>query len=136
MAKSWKEKLLQEKKAVVKNIDFAFSDIPENSVMLISTPADIAEYVSSIPKGKAVSVKQLRHELARRNKAEYTCPVTTGIFLRIVAEAAWEEYQQRGSLRGITPFWRVIEPGSSLAKKLSFGTAFISDQRRKEKIDE
>jgi hypothetical protein len=78
----------------------------------------------------------MRKDLAIENRADYTCPVTTGIFLRIVAEANFEKFIQANSLKGITPFWRVVEPNSTLSKKLSFGQDFIIYQRKAEKINE
>ncbi|MCC5928875.1 MAG: hypothetical protein JJU28_06490 [Cyclobacteriaceae bacterium] len=64
--------------------------------------------------------------------ADYTCPVTTGIFLRIVAEAAYEELQNGKNQEEIIPFWRVIDPKSALAKKLSFGQELLLEMREKE----
>lgn len=132
--KTWTEKLNSDKKPKTKRIDIDFADIPANSTMFIATPLLIDAYVKQIPKGKSVTPKTMRKDLALEHKADYTCPVTSGIFLRIVAEAGFEKYTKTKSLRGISPFWRVIEPGSSLAKKLSFGQDFITEQRRKEKI--
>jgi hypothetical protein len=43
--------------------------------------------------------------------------------------------EQGTPIKSITPFWRVIEPNSTLAKKLSFGQDFLIAQRKKEKID-
>ena len=68
-------------------------------------------------------------DLARVHGADRTCPLTTGIFLRIVAEAAWEELQAGADPGAITPFWRVIAPDSSLARKLACGTDFIAGMR-------
>lgn len=133
--KTWLEKLQVDKQPQVKFIDFKFSDIPANSKMFIATPRLVDEYVKQIPKGKSVSIQTIRKDLALEHKAEYTCPVTTGIFLRTVAEAAYEKFQQQNSLRGITPFWRAIDPDSGLAKKLSFGKDFIVEQRREEGIE-
>ncbi len=119
--KTWEEKLHCDKKAKIKRIDFNFSDIPANSNMFIATPLLIDNYINQIPKGKKITQQTLRKDLAIENKADYTCPVTTGIFLRIVAEAGYEKYIKNKSIKGITPFWRVVEPNSSLAKKLTFG---------------
>lgn len=132
--KSWEEKLNHSKPSVVKKIDKSFADIPANSNMLIATPLIFDAYVQQIPKGVGVSLQTIRNDLALENGAEYTCPLTTGIFLRIVAETAYERFQNTGSLKNITPFWRAIKPGSPLAKKLSFGQDFIIEQRKKEKI--
>ncbi len=133
--KTWAEKLYCDKKPQKKKIEFNFADIPANSIMFIATPLLINDYINQIPKGKKITAKTMRQDLAIENKADYTCPVTTGIFLRIVAEASFEKYQQTRSLKGITPFWRIIEPNSPLAKKLSFGQDFLIEQRVKEHID-
>jgi hypothetical protein len=133
--KTWAEKLHCDKKPKIKRIDFDFADIPANSNMFIATPLIVDNYINQIDKGKKVSQQTMRKDLAIENKADYTCPVSTGIFLRIVAEAGFEKYQQSKSLKGVTPFWRVIEPNSGLAKKLSFGQDFLIEQRAKEKID-
>ena len=132
--KIWTEKLNCDKKPKIKRIDFDFADIPANSNMFIATPLLIDNYVKQISKGKKVTAQTMRKDLAIENKADYTCPVTTGIFLRIVAEAGFEKYQRTNSLKGVTPFWRVVEPNSALAKKLTFGQDFIVKQRQAENI--
>ncbi len=63
-----------------------------------------------------------------------TCPITTGIFVRIAAEAAYEEFQEGTPIEKITPFWRVISETSPAEKKLTFGTEFLNKQRKKEGI--
>jgi len=75
----------------------------------------------------------MRVDLANSNKADCTCPLTTGIFLRIVAEAAFETING-GNSPDTTPFWRVIEPKASIVKKLSFDGAFIQQMRDEENI--
>lgn len=132
--KTWQEKLHSSKPPQTKQIDVAFADIPAGGMMFIATPEIVDAYIRTIPEGKAVSIKTMRKDLALEHGAEYTCPLTTGIFLRIVAEAAYEKYQQTQTLEGITPFWRVIEPNSSLAKKLTFGQDFLISLRQREHI--
>jgi hypothetical protein len=132
--KTWAEKLASDKAPQLKRIDIDFADIPAGSNMFIATPQMIDSYVRQIPKGQKTSPQTMRKDLALDNKADHTCPVTTGIFLRIVAEANYERYQQTKSLKNIAPFWRIIEPNSALAKKLSFGQDFIVAQRHAEKI--
>jgi hypothetical protein len=134
--KNWADKLNSDKKPKIKRIEFDFADIPANSKMFIATPLLIENYIKRIPKGKKATLQTMRKDLALENKADYTCPVTTGIFLRIVAEAAFEKYQQNNSIKGLTPFWRVIDPNSPLAKKLSFGKEFIIEHREKENIND
>ncbi len=130
--KSWLDKLNEHKEPQIKRIDIDFADIPSGSNMFIATPKIIDAYIQEIGIGKQVDIKTLRKDLAIEHHADYTCPVTTGIFLRIVAEANYEKWQQGKTLEEITPFWRVIDPNSALAKKLTFGQDFLLQQIQKE----
>lgn len=132
--KTWMDKFSQPREPKVKKIEIDFAGIPANSKMLIATPAIIDAYIRSIPSGKFVSIEKMRKDLAADYNAEYSCPVTTGIFTRIVAEAAFEKYSQTNSWRGVTPFWRIVDPVSALAAKLTFGIAVVVQQQKKEKI--
>jgi hypothetical protein len=42
--------------------------------------------------------------------------------------------QQGKRIDEITPFWRVIEPNSTIAKKLTFGQDFLLQQIEKESL--
>ena len=130
--KSWLDKLNENKEPKIKKIDIDFADIPAGSNMFIATPKLIDQYINEIGVGKRIDLKTMRKDLAIEHNADYTCPVTTGIFLRIVAEANYEKLQQGKHLEEITPFWRVIEPNSPLAKKLTFGQVFLLEQIEKE----
>jgi hypothetical protein len=132
--KSWQEKMNVNFNAKVETTTKRFADIPEGSRMFIATPHIVDAYVKEIPKGHFTEIKQIRKDLAAANKAEYTCPVTTGIFLRIIAEAAYEEYEKGKPISKLTPFWRALNPKSPSAKKLSFGIDFLLAQQKKEKI--
>jgi hypothetical protein len=130
--KNWLDKLNEHKEPKIKRIEINFADIPAGSKMFIASPKLIDEYIQEIGVGKRIDIKTLRKDLALEHNADYTCPVTTGIFLRIVAEANYEKFQQGKHINEITPFWRVIEPNSSLAKKLTFGRDFLLQQIEKE----
>ena len=104
--------------------------------MLVATPAVVDGYIRDITRGQRSDLTRMRRDLAVQFHADKTCPVTSGIFLRIVAEAAWEEYQSGKPLSRITPFWRMIAPDSSTARKLTFGIDWLRKQREKEGIDE
>jgi ABC-type uncharacterized transport system ATPase subunit len=136
MKKTWLDKLNETKEPKIKRIDIDFADIPAGSNMLIATPKIIDKYIQEIGVGKRIDTKTLRKDLAIAHNADYTCPVTAGIFLRIVAEANYEKLQQGKNVEEITPFWRVIEPNSVLAKKLTFGQDFLLQQIEKERVNE
>jgi ABC-type uncharacterized transport system ATPase subunit len=130
--KSWLDKLNENKEPKIKRIEIDFADIPSGSMMFIATPKLIDEYIQEIGVGTRINIKTLRKDLAIAHNADYTCPVTTGIFLRVVAEANYEKLQQGKHVEEITPFWRMIEPNSALAKKLTFGQDFLLQQIEKE----
>ena len=130
--KTWQEKMHNGKEAVVEKLDKDFANIPAGAKMLIATPLIVDEYIKHIPEGHAGTLQQMRTDLAAEYNAGYTCPLTSGIFLRIVAEAAYEQYLEGKPLSKITPFWRMIDSKSPTAKKLSFGIDFIKQQRKKE----
>jgi hypothetical protein len=134
--KTWIEKFNVAREPVVEISDKKFADIPEGSKMLIATPKIVDEYIRQIPKGQHTSLQQMRKDLAAEFGAEYSCPITSGIFLRIVSELAYEQCQKGTPIQKITPFWRMIDKKAPLAKKLSFGYEFVAEQRKKEGLDQ
>ncbi len=132
MKKSWIEKRDCEKSFKIKTIDKKFADIPEGSKMLIASPPIIDEYVKSINYGKFVEPIKMRDDLAKQYQADKTCPVTTGIFLRIISEASYLEFGI--GIDTITPFWRIVDPKSKLASKLTCGIDFIIENQKREEI--
>ncbi len=121
-----------DKSYVVKRLEKKFSDMKEGENMLIATPMIIDEYIKQIPKGINVNIKTLRRDLALTYNADTTCPLTTGIFIRIVSEAAYENFLNGD--RNITPFWRVVDHESKSASKLACGINFIKKRRIEENI--
>jgi hypothetical protein len=133
--KSWTEKMDNGREAVVKRTDSGFADIPAGSTMLIATPRIVESYIRNIPRGQEADMSRIRRDLAAEYRADYTCPVTTGIFLRIVSEAAYEKWNSGAKLKDITPFWRAVGPKSPTARKLSFPLEFLTEQRRREGLE-
>ncbi len=80
----------------------------EKGKMYISTPLEINEIIKKVPKGKLITTKQIAQKLTKKHKVDFTCPLTTGIFISINANAAKQEQLQGKS--NITPYWRVIKP--------------------------
>ena len=85
--------------------------------VLVPTPLMADEVIRKVPKGKLITTNQIRQILAKPFKADSTCPLTLGIFLRIISEAA-EEDRQNGKNQ-ITPYWRVVKDDGSLKSKVS-----------------
>ena len=130
--KTWIAKRDCDKSYKIKTIDKKFADIPEGSKMFISTPKIIDDYIKHIPFGKSTELSTIRNDLAIDYQADKTCPVTTGISLRIVSEVSYEELKSGKGIEEVTPFWRIVKPKSKLANKLGCGAEFINKQREKE----
>ena len=132
--KSWREKRDTDKVYQIKLIEKRFADIQPGSRMLIATPKIIDNYIKNIAVGDHVDLSTLRNDLAEQFDADKTCPVTTGIYLRIVSEAAFEEFLQDCDVNAVTPFWRIVDVNSALAKKLACGLDFLREQQKREGI--
>jgi hypothetical protein len=128
----WVQKRQLKKSPKVVVLDSDFAGIKKGAKLHVSTPELFDQYIRKIPEGETRTIMRLRNELARKNGADATCPVSSAIFLRIVAEAAWDEIQSGLPLSKVTPFWRVIEPNSPIAKRLRVGSDWIAHQREKE----
>ena len=90
---------------------------------------------NKIDRGNFVYSKELRKSMALDYKSDNSCPLVTGISLRIISEAAYEEYEAGTKPEDITPFWRAVEPYSKLADKLTCGVDFILKYQEKEGIE-
>jgi hypothetical protein len=130
--KNWVEKRQSGKTPQLKKLEMDYADMQRGDKMLITTPEVVDEFVRHIPKGQESTLLQLRKDMAAEYGGANSCPLVTGICLRIVSEAAYEEYDKGKAVSQITPFWRIVNQKSSTAKKLSFGTDFLSEQRKKE----
>ena len=135
MGKTWVQKRDINKEYQVKINPKKFADIPAGTKMFIPTPQILDNFVQDIPPGSFLTLKQIRQDLSRKYNAEMTCPVVTGISLRIISEAAFEEYQIDQNMDEITPFWRVVDPDSKLANKLACGIDFIIERQFQEGIN-
>ena len=133
--KTWKQKM-NTKPAHMVTLDKDFAGVPAGSRLLISCPLEIEEYLNNrVPLGETRKIQQMRRELAAMHGADAACPVSTAIFLRTVAEAAWDDIEAGKPVTAVAPFWRVVDPKSPLAKKLRAGSSWIQQQRAAEQSD-
>ena len=126
----WEARFNCNREPEVKVLQKAFAGIPAGSRMLVVTPSIVDSAVAEIPHGAVVGAAVLRQTLAASHGADHTCPVTTGIALRVVAERAYRRLQAGAD--SVTPFWRAIDPDSELAAKLACGREFIRRMRSAE----
>lgn len=112
--KSASEKLESARPPEFVELDAAQQARWGGKTMVISTPKDIREAVRMIPEGSVATMTDLRAHLAKHHGACVACPLTTGIFLNIVAAAA----EETGDA---VPWWRVVKVNGELNPKFPGG---------------
>ncbi len=121
----WRARFRKAKAPHVVVLHADFAGVKAGQTMLISSPEEIARYAAAIPRGETRTIARMRSDLARRANATAMCPVTTAIFLRVVAECSLRDLQDGRPLDTVAPFWRVIDPADKVAGKLSCGPDHI-----------
>jgi alkylated DNA nucleotide flippase Atl1 len=118
--KTWREKLADRKDLpkVVK-ITGAMSRRWGSGTVAIAAPEEIDEIMRRVPRGKLITINEIRTIVAEKHGATIGCPITTGIFAWIAAHAA-EEAAAEGAKR-ITPYWRTLKSGGELNAKYPGG---------------
>ena len=86
---------------------------------VIPAPIEVDQIMKHIPEGKLITIKEIRSALASRHNATIGCPLTTGIFAWIAANAA-EEEREKGE-KNITAYWRTLKTGGVLNPKYPDG---------------
>ena len=95
-------------------------------IMVIAAPREVDGIMKQVPRGKLITINQIRAALAKRHHADFACPITTGIFAWIAANAA-EEAVGAGQKR-VTPYWRTLKSGGELNEKYPGGVAKLKQR--------
>jgi alkylated DNA nucleotide flippase Atl1 len=83
--------------------------------MLIAEPMAYNNIMARIPKGKLTTTIDIRAHLAQKAKADFTCPLTAGIFTNIAANASAERGHDE------IPYWRTLKKDGELNEKYPGG---------------
>lgn len=92
--------------------------------MYFAPPMDYDAAMRRVPYGKLTTVGEIRAFFAAQSGADFTEPITAGIFVSI---AAWASYQ-RGEDE--TPWWRTLKANGELNPKYPGGA-----EAQKEKLE-
>ena len=125
----WREKIEKPQEPKLVQVPPKMSQFGKG-MMLIPTPKLVDGIVRQVARGRVVTVGEIRRKLALDFSADVTCPLTTGIFIRIVAEAS-EEDRANGRKR-VAPYWRVIKDDGSLNPKCPGGEQLQARYLRRE----
>ena len=118
--KSWREKLADAKGLPkIASIEGKMTTRWGTGTMVIPAPIEVKEMMDRVPKGKLATINQLREAIAKKHATDIACPITTGIFAWIAANAA-EESAAAGRKR-ITPYWRTLKSDGELNPKYPGG---------------
>lgn len=129
--KSWREKLADSKDLPkVAEITDKMSKRWGTGTVVIPAPREVDEIMAKVPKGKVITINQIRAILAQRHGASIGCPLTTGIFASIAARAAAEAAAE--GEKDITPYWRTLKSGGELNEKYPGGIEVQAARLREE----
>ena len=129
--KSWREKLADSKGLPrVGPVTGRMTRRWGEGTMVIPAPQDVDKLMKQVPKGKLITVNELRAALAARHRVTFACPMTTGIFAWIAAHAA-NEAEAAGAKR-ITPYWRTLKTKGELNPKYPGGTGNLIHRLKSE----
>jgi alkylated DNA nucleotide flippase Atl1 len=121
--KSWREKLADSKDLPrVEVIPDRMKAKWGEGTLVIPAPIEVDELMRRVPKGRVTTINAIRKALAEKHHATIACPITTGIFAWIAANAADEVTALRPKAR-ITPYWRTLKTGGVLNEKYPGGIA-------------
>lgn len=113
---SWREKLADSKDLPkIQKVEGKMSRRWGEGTFVIPAPIEVDEIMRKVPKGKLITINEIRARLAKKHKVDFGCPITTGIFAWIAANAAGEA-EAEGKKR-ITPYWRTLKAGGELNPK-------------------
>jgi len=117
---TWVEKLNDSKGLPkVEKITDKMSKRWGTGTVVIPAPIEVDELMRKVPAGKLATINDLRTALARKHKATIGCPMTTGIFAWVAANAAAE--LEKSDEKKITPYWRTLKTGGVLNEKYPGG---------------
>jgi len=124
--KSWVEKLNDSKELPrVVVITDKMSKRWGTGTVAIPAPLEVDELMRRVPEGKLTTINEIREAVAKKHNATIGCPITTGIFAWVSANAA-EELKQAGKT-DVTPYWRTLKVGGILNPKYPGG---VEGQKR------
>lgn len=105
--KTWREKLADSKGLPkVEPITPEMSSRWGKGTVVIPAPGEVDELMKRVPHGQVTTISEIRAKLAERHGATLCCPLTTGIFAWIAANAAEEGAQ---TCDPMTPYWRTLK---------------------------
>lgn len=129
---TWAERIAASDGVDIRPVPEGRRGMTPGKAMLYPSARMVNDAIREIPAGQSITPKELRALLADRHDAEYTCPVTTTMMLRIVAEAANEARGNGSPVSEVTPVWRVLDRRASAMRKLSFDPEWILAERDRE----
>ena len=94
------------------------------SRMYFAPPIAYDEVMKKVPYGKVITVGRIREYFAEKSGADFTEPITAGIFVSIAAWASDQRSEDK------TPYWRTLKANGELNAKYPGGM-----EAQKEKLE-
>ena len=94
--------------------------------MYFAPPIDYDKVMRLVPCGKLLTVGTIRDYFAKQSGADFTEPITAGIFVSIVAWASYQRAEDK------TPYWRTLKANGELNAKYPGGVEAQKEMLEKE----
>lgn len=94
------------------------------SRMYLAPPIDYDTVMRRVSYGKLLTVGMIRDYFAKQHGADFTDPMTSGIFVSIAAWASFQRHEDE------TPYWRTLKANGELNEKYPGGA-----EAQKEKLE-
>lgn len=108
------------------------ADRRQGGRLLLPTPLLVAGEIAAIPSGSTLAVSELRNRLAARFGADRTCPLMTGMFLKIVAGAVADDLVHGHRPRW--PIWRLVGDDGRLSNAWPLDALYRAAKLREEGV--
>ena len=129
---TWAERLEASNEIDIRPVAEGRRGMTPGKLMLYPSARMVNDAIRAIPEGESVTPKELRARLAEQYDVTYTCPVTTTMMLRVVAEAANEARACGAPPAELAPVWRVLDRSASALRQVTFDPDWVADARERE----
>ena len=83
--------------------------------LYFAPPIEYDKVMSLVPYGNVITIVEIREYFAKLSGADFTEPITVGIFVSIAAQASFQRSENE------TPYWRTLKANGELNPKYPGG---------------
>lgn len=98
--------------------------------MVVPAPKEVHAIMKRVPRGRVITINEIREKIAKQHRVPLCCPVTVGIFAWIAAHAGKEAMEE--NKKSAIPYWRTLKSGGFLNEKFPGGIIYLKKKLKEE----